>query len=103
MLFLESVANYFIGIHINREDVTSSASKFVFQLENAYKRDDEREEFAQAIVPPWKRHISLCQCTLRSEEEIERVKEVGIEVVYLAFFFQNRSLGKVKIRLAIIF
>ena len=71
MLFLESVANYFIGIHINREDVTSSASKFVFQLENAYKRDDEREEFAQAIVPPWKRHISLCHAPCAARKKLK--------------------------------
>ena len=74
--FAESAPNFFIGFRIDRPDVAYSVSQYLARLLYAYQRPEDREIVEEGFVQPSKHHIQLCVCTLKSDNEIERVKQV---------------------------
>ena len=78
MIFAGSSPNYFVGVRTNRKDINNNVSLYIKQIQKSYRSHEDREEFLQAVVQPIKHHVTLCVCTLKNDDEIERVKQVKI-------------------------
>ena len=74
-VFTGSIPNFFIGVRTNK-DVCHSVSRYIKFLEKAFKHFEDKNEFMQAVEQPVKYHVALCVCTLDSDDDIERVKQV---------------------------
>ena len=83
LYFTGPAPNYFICFQINREDVARSSYALIKQLERAYRHPEDKKEFVQSAMHSAKHHVSLCVCSLENEDEVEKVKQVKYEIIFL--------------------